>query len=433
MRPSKFGALASITTTTLFVGEKTMPSHVFVVDPKDPRYVGRRGFLGAVAAGALAPAIARAQTAAAPAPVPGTISNEEILKSKDRSLQVHSERPLTGSAPAEFMAFDVTPTDRMFVRNNLLTPQIDANKHVLKIHGLVNKTVEIGLDDLKKLPQVTTQAMVECAGAGRTAFDPVPRGTPWSRTGGMGCPRWTGVRLSDVLRLAGVQGSSKHVAFGGADFGAVATAPPVIRSIPIAKAMDEFTLIATGINGQPLPAVHGFPMRTMVPGWVGSASIKWLNSIQLLDAPFKGTYMDDSYRMPRKPVPPGSKMPEDAVSTEDWPVKSMIVSPAPNSKHKAGGTVAFYGYAWAGERSIRGVEVSFDGGKTWEEAQLRPEGDKYAWRGFVALARGVRPGTLSCMARATDSGGNTQPMTTAWNPLGYFWNGIHSVSVAVEA
>ena len=410
-----------------------MSSPIYDSDPRNPHHVGRRGFLGALIAGASLPALARAQAAAAPAQVPGTISNEEVLKTKDRSLQVHSERPLTASAPAEYMAFDVTPTDRLFIRNNLLTPQIDANKHVLKIHGLVDKTVQIGLDDLKRLPLFTTQAMLECAGAGRTGFDPVPRGTPWSRTGGMGCPRWTGVRLSDVLRLAGVQGNAKHVAFAGADFGPVATAPKVIRSIPIAKAMERHTMIAIGINDSDLPAVHGYPMRSMVPGWVGSASIKWLNSIELLDAPFKGTYMDDSYRIPRTPVPPGSRMPADAVSTEDWPVKSMIVSPFPGSKHKAGGTVAFYGYAWAGEGRISAVEVSFDGGKRWEEAQLRPEGDKYAWRGFVALVRPSQPGPLTCMARATDSRGNTQPMVTAWNPLGYFWNGIHQVSVAIEA
>lgn len=411
-----------------------MSSPVYVVDPNEPKHVGRRGFLGAVvAAGALAPGLARAQAAASPAAVPGTVSNEDVLKGKDAALRVHSERPLTGSAPAEFMSYDVTPTNRLFIRNNLLTPVIDANKHVLRIRGLVNKTVEIGLDDLKKLPMFTTQAMLECAGAGRTAFNPVPRGTPWLPTGGMGCPRWTGVRLRDVLALAGLQGNARHVAFGGADFGAVATAPPVIRSVPIAKAMQEHTMIAIAVNGAPLPAVHGFPMRVVVPGWVGSASIKWLNSIELLAEPFKGTYMDDSYRMPRTPVPVGSKMPEDAVSTEDWPVKSMITSPAPNMKFKPGEPIVFYGYAWAGERAIRGVEVSFDGGKSWREAQLKPAGDKYAWRGFAAAARLDAPGKLTCMARATDSDGNRQPTATPWNPLGYFWNGIHGVTVSIEA
>lgn len=410
-----------------------MSSPIYEIDSRNPRYIGRRGFLGALAVGATLPALARAQAAAAPAAVPGTISNEEVLKGKDGALKVHSERPLTGSAPAEYMAYDVTPTNRMFIRNNLLTPQIDANKHVLRIHGLTNKTVELGFDDLKKLPMFTTQAMVECAGSGRTGFDPVPRGTPWLVTGGMGCPRWTGVRLSDVLKLAGVKGNAKHVAFAGADFGQVATAPKVIRSVPIAKAMEPHTMIAIGINNDPLPAVHGYPMRAMVPGWVGSASIKWLNSIELLEAPFKGTYMDDSYRIPRTPVPPGSRMPADAVSTEDWPVKSIIVSPAPNTRHKVGSRIPFYGYAWAGEKKIRAVEVSFDGGKSWQEAFLRAEGDKYAWRGFVAWHTPSAPGTVTCMARATDSAGNTQPVRTPWNPLGYFWNSIHSVSVTAEA
>lgn len=397
------------------------------IGPHTQRALDRRDFLGAVAAGALAPSLGHAQAPAA------AWSNEEILRGKDAALQVHSDRPLTGSAPAEYLSFDVTPTNRLFIRNNLNTPRIDASRHALRIQGLVDKTIEIGLDDLKRLTMVTTQAMLECAGSGRTAFNPVPRGTPWSRTGGMGCPNWTGVRLADVLKLAGVQGAAKHVAFGGVDVGAVATAPPVVRSIPIAKAMDAHTLIAIAVNDEPLPPVHGYPMRAMVPGWVGSASIKWLSSITLLDAPFKGTYMDDSYRIPRQPVPAGSRMPADAVSTEDWPVKSMIVSPAPNTKHRAGGTIAFYGYAWAGERSIVRVEVSFDGGAKWEDAILREPRDKYAWRGFVAYVRDVKPGSVTCMARATDSGGNTQPMNTPWNPLGYFWNGAHSVTVSVDA
>lgn len=403
----------------------------------------RRTFLtGAAGAGALAAladvpgALAQAPAAApAPAPIPGAIPNAEVLKGKDMSVfKTHSERPLTGSVPAEHHDFDVTPTDRMFVRNNLLTPAIDAAKHRLTIKGLVERELTFSVDDLKRqFKPVTIQAMLECAGAGRTAYQPTPRGTPWFPTGGMGCPKWTGVRLADVLRAAGVRANAVHVAGQGADFGEVATAAPVIRSIPISKAMEPNTLIVWDINGAPLPPVHGYPIRLLVPGWAGSASTKWLHTLTVLDAPFKGTYMDDSYRIPRYPVAPGERMPADTVSTEASPVKSMITFPAPNAKFKVGDPILVRGKAWVGEGAIERVEISLDEGVTWQRAQLDAPGDKYAWRGFRLLFRPTRPGYQTFLARAWDDKGNAQPIVATWNPLGYFWNGIHRVGVTVEA
>ena len=131
------------------------------------------------------------------------------------------------------------------------------------------------------------QGMLECAGSGRAAFVPAASGTPWSPTGGMGCPRWTGVRLRDVLKSAGLANGAAHVSGQGGDFGAIATAAPVIRSVPLAKAMEENTLIAFAMNDVPLPKIHGYPMRLVVPGWVGSASTKWLHTITVLPAPSK--------------------------------------------------------------------------------------------------------------------------------------------------
>jgi DMSO/TMAO reductase YedYZ molybdopterin-dependent catalytic subunit len=403
----------------------------------------RRSFLARVAGASAFVALADAQPvlaqapapAPAPAPMPGTVPNAEILKGKDISVfQVHSERPLTGSVPAEAHDFDVTPTDRMFIRNNLLVPAIDASKHRLTVKGLVDKELSFSVDELKRaFKPVTIQAMLECAGAGRTAYQPTPRGTPWSPTGGMGCPRWTGVRLADVLRAAGVKPNAVHVAGQGADFGEVATAAPVIRSIPVRKAMEENTLIVWDMNGAPLLPTHGFPIRLLVPGWAGSASTKWLHTLTVLDAPFKGTYMDDTYRMPRYPVAPGERMPKDTVSTEDMPVKSMITSPAPNAKYRLGDPILVRGKAWVGEGSIAKVEISLDEGITWQAAQLDAPGDKYAWRGFRFLHRPKQPGYQTFLARAWDDKGNAQPMIAQWNPLGYFWNGVHRVGVVVEA
>jgi DMSO/TMAO reductase YedYZ molybdopterin-dependent catalytic subunit len=406
-------------------------------DPDRREFLERLGAGSALAllGGAAMPrdVLAQAAPAKPEAMVPGTIANPAVLGEKDMSVfKVHSERPLTGSVPAEAQDMDVTPNNRMYVRNNLLTPDIDAATLRLRVGGLVDKPLEFGVEELKKaFPVVSLQGMLECAGAGRTGFNPTPRGTPWALTGGMGCPKWTGVRLRDVLAAAGVKSNAVHVSGQGGDFGAVATAAPVIRSIPMSKAMDENTLIAWGMNDGPLPKVHGYPLRLVVPGWAGSASTKWLHTLTVLDAPFRGTFMDNSYRIPKFPIAPGDKMPPDAVSTEAWPVKSMITSPAPNAKVLAGRRMTVRGKAWVGQGSVDRVEISTDEGVTWRRASLGREGDKYAWRTFTFDFEPERFGFTTFLARAWDDRGNAQPIVSTWNPLGYYWNGIHRVGVLV--
>lgn len=399
----------------------------------------RRDFLGALAGlGAASAATGIAGSAwgqdkpkAPPAPG-GTIPNDKVMAEKDAALKPHSDRPLTASATAEHLGDDVTPTSRHFIRNNLFTPDVDESRYFVEIGGLVDTPQKIAVRELRaKFAEVSTTAMIECAGSGRTAFTPVPRGTPWPATGGMSCSSWTGVRLADVLRAAGVRSGAAHVAFTGGDFGALPTVPKVARSVPLAKAMEPRTLLAYGMNGRALPQIHGYPLRVMVPGWVGSASIKWVARIDVLDAPLKGPYMDDSYRIPRVPVEPGSKMPPDAVSTEAWPVKSMITHPAPNARFNVGRSMLISGKAWAGERDIARVELSFDEGRSWQRAELNPSTEKYAWRTFSFAYTPRKPGYSTVLARATDDAGDVQPATTAWNPLGYFWNGWHRVGFNV--
>ena len=402
----------------------------------------RRTFLGGVAgAGAfvlLGEAAAQDKPAAAPAAAPpqpaGTIGNDAIKAGKHSSMQYHSERPLTGSVPAHQHDFDVTPSDRMFVRNNLLTPDLDAAQHRLGVKGLVDKEISFSIDELKKgFPVVTMQGMLECAGSGRTNYLPTASGTPWGQTGGMGCPKWTGVRVADVLRAAGLKPDAAHVAGQGGDPGMIATAAPVIRSVPLAKALDENTLIAWDMNGAPLPKVHGYPLRLVVPGWVGSASTKWVHTLTVLNAPFKGTYMSSSYVTPKFQVEPGQKMPPDTVSTEAWPIKSMITFPAPNARVKGSDRLTVRGRAWVGEGSVDRVEISLDEGVSWQRARLASRGDKYAWRTFTFEFQPQRFGYQTFLARAWDDRGNAQPMVSGWNPLGYFWNGVHRVGVMVEA
>ena len=399
----------------------------------------RRSFLGGVAgAGAFAllgESLAQDKPAAKPDAAPaGTVPNDAIKREKVPAMQYHSERPLTGSVPAHEHDFDVTPTDRMFVRNNLLTPDIDAAQHRLALKGLVDKEISFSLEELKHaFPAVTLQGMLECAGSGRTGYQPAASGTPWSQTGGMGCPTWTGVRLADVLKAAGLRPNAAHVAGQGGDPGMIATAAPVIRSVPLAKALDENTLIAWNMNGAPLPKIHGYPLRLVVPGWVGSASTKWLHTLTALDAPFKGTFMTNSYVTPKWPIQPGQKMSPDTVSAEAWPIKSMITFPAPNARFKGTDRITVRGRAWVGEGSVERVEISVDEGVTWQRAGLASRGDPYAWRTFSFEYQPQRFGYVTFLARAWDDRGNGQPIVSTWNPLGYFWNGVHRVGVLIEA
>jgi DMSO/TMAO reductase YedYZ molybdopterin-dependent catalytic subunit len=402
----------------------------------------RRDFLGAVAGlgasaalGAAVPMSAWGQAAPKPPAEPaGTIPNSAVLATKDAAMKPHSERPLTASVTAEYLGDDVTPTARHFVRNNLFTPDFDEAKHKVEIAGLVDKPVSYTVAELRaRFPEVSAQAMLECAGSGRSGFSPAPRGTPWPTTGGMSCSRWTGVRLADVLRASGVRTGAVHVAFTGADFGALPSIPKVARSVPLDKAMERHTLLAYAMNGAPLPKIHGYPLRVVVPSWAGSASIKWVARIDVLDAPLKGPYMDESYRIPRFPVEPGGRMPPDALMTQAWPVKSIITHPAPNARVSVGKPVLVAGKAWAGEHDITRVEVSFDEGRTWRRAELDAAADKYAWRTFSFAYTPQRPGYTTVLARATDDAGNVQPAVTAWNPLGYFWNGWHRLGFSVTA
>lgn len=415
------------------------PDRQFQFDPGRRLFMERVTQAGALAvvAGPWLSAEALAQAAASPSPpvaIPGTLPSADIMAGKDAAVKMLTERPLTASPTAAFLHDMVTPTNRMFIRNNLLTPDLDAATHRLKVLGLVDKTLEFDLEDLKRnFPSVTTQAMLECAGAGRTAFSPTPRGTPWPPTGGMGCPMWTGVRLRDVLKAAGLKSGAVHVAFFAADFGEVPTAPPMVRSIPVAKAMEPNTLLAWAMNGEPLPKVHGYPLRVVVPGWAGSASIKWLVRVEVLDAPFKGTYMDDSYRMPAYPVAPEERMPKETVMTEAWPVKSIITLPAPGARFKVNEPVMIAGKAWAGDNDVAKVEISFDEGATWRRAKLTRPRDKYAWRPFSYEWTPTRRGYVTVLARATDDQDNVQPLVARWNPLGYYWNGVHRVGFIIES
>jgi DMSO/TMAO reductase YedYZ molybdopterin-dependent catalytic subunit len=295
---------------------------------------------------------------------------------------------------------------------------------------MVSKPAQFSLADLRKLPQYTVPATLECTGNGRGFYTPKVPGIQWGR-GAIGNAEWRGPRLADVLKLAGVAPTAAYIEFDGADTG-VASTPDFVRSMPMAKAMHPATLLALSMNGE-TPAIHGFPVRLIVPGWDGTSWVKWVIRISAAAQPGNGFFMNPGYRYPKYALPPGTPAkPAELEVIEGMPVKSSITAPVDQSKAPMG-PIAIRGFAWAGEEAIERVEVSTDGGSRWQDAALSPQKLNFAWRLWNFEWKPAQPGYCTILSRATDSAGRVQPFVPAWNPSGYLWNGVDRVGVTVEA
>lgn len=348
-----------------------------------------------------------------------------------RPMLVHNDFPEVLESPLE--AFDtwLTPLDAFFVRQHLPRPKVDLASWKLTVDGLVETPLSLSLGQLRAMPMHTVPATLECTGNGRGYFKPAVPGLQWKK-GGIGNAEWRGVRLTDILAQAKAKAGANFVDADGADRG-VAKTPDYIRSISMKKALLPGTIVALEMNGQPVPEIHGGPLRLVVPGWNGANWIKWLNKLTVAAEMNNGFYMNPAYRYPKRPVPPGTGVkPEDLAVLETMPVKSFIVSPAEGAKHAAGGALDVRGVAWAGERKIMKVEVSVDRGITWNTAQLGKENFDSSFRMFRYSWKPSGTGYHLLMSRATDSSGATQPIDAAWNPSGYLWNSIDRVGVVVE-
>jgi DMSO/TMAO reductase YedYZ molybdopterin-dependent catalytic subunit len=356
-------------------------------------------------------------------------------------LEVLGDKPLVAETPAALLDDAVTPTDKLFIRNNGLVPTIagDPKAWKIKIDGEVSTPMEITLGDLMtKYPNVTLQLMLECGGNGRSFFTPEARGNQWTN-GGAGCPQWTGVRLADVLKTAGLKPSATYTGHYGADphLSGDTDKPSISRGMRLAKAIDENTLIAFKLNGKDLPLIHGGPVRLVVPGWAGSLSTKWLTRIWVRDKEHDGPGMGGfSYRTPRTPIVPGSKGNEkDMAILESMPVRSIITFPADGTKLAAGTRkLDLRGHAWAGDYDIKTVDISTDHGVTWKPAKVDAPPNKFAWQRFTATVDLPTAGYYEVWAKATDSKGVTQPFAaTNWNPQGYGANPVNHIRVLVES
>lgn len=357
------------------------------------------------------------------------------IEGKD-GLIIRNDRPINLETPPHLLDQDITPIENFFVRNNGLVPDPtdDPDGWQLTIDGEVDNPLTLTLGQLKSdFEPVTMQAVIECAGNGRAGFNPPPRGNQWV-IGAVGNGEFAGVRLRDVLERAGVKPSAVYTGHFGADphLSMEEGRPAISRGVPIAKARDENTLLIWSMNGQDLPILHGFPLRLLVPGWIGSTNQKWLTRIWIRDREHDGPGMTGlSYRMPRYPVEPGAEVPhEDMEVMTSLKIKSVITRPEGNSDVPAGQPLTVRGHAWSGETDVAAVHVSTDYGVTWTEAQLTPSPNKYAWATFTANLNFPQAGYYEIWSRATDSAGETQPMVVpGWNPRGYGNNSAHRIAV----
>jgi len=378
-----------------------------------PDGLSRRAFI--VHVGAAAALLKTGSSALAQSASPAVPGKERLI--------VRSPRPVNLETPLKELTSEVTPVELFYVRNNYDGPEIDSAQYVLKVQGEVDNPLSLRLDDLRQMEQVTQTVTLECAGNGRGFYNPKAAGIQWEH-GAVGTGVWKGVRLADVLRRARPRPAARHVVPNGHDGPPTPQAPDFIRSHPLWKAMEPHTIIALALNGNPVPHLHGGPARLIVPGWVGSASIKWLTEITLAQKEWDGPFMARSYRSPRVDDP------KESYSLTSLECKSIVVHPADGAQLTTG-TQTVQGFAWAGEGAIVAVDVSTDGGQTWMPARLAGEEHRYAWRRWE-LPWDAKTGPAIVMARASDSLGRVQPASRPRDPQGYRWNVIHAVRVNVS-
>ena len=355
-------------------------------------------------------------------------------------LKVLSDRPINAETPAHLLDDAVTPAARMFVRNNGIPPDtqaIDPLQWTLELAGeACARPTQLTLRELKqRFEHVTLQLQVECGGNGRAEFHPPARGNQWT-TGAVACPKWTGVRLRDVLDHCGVTDEAVYVAYEAADthLSGDPTKQPISRGVPMGKALEAETLIAWAMNGEPLPPLHGYPLRLVAGGWPGSVSGKWLKRILVRDRIHDGPKMGgQSYRVPCDPVAPGATVADEGMCIiESMPVKSLITHPRSGSRYDRGKPIAVRGHAWAGDLGVAGMFTSLDFGATWQRADLDEPANRLAWQHWSTTIAIPTPGYYEIWARAVDENGRSQPaVLPGWNPRGYLNNACHRVALAV--
>jgi DMSO/TMAO reductase YedYZ molybdopterin-dependent catalytic subunit len=348
-----------------------------------------------------------------------------------------SYRPPNYETPIEYFRTTITPNDAFFVRYHLSDiPEIDAATWKVSVGGEgANSQTELTLDDLHKMEAVEVVAVNQCSGNRRGLFQPHVPGVEWGY-GAMGCARWKGIRLRDVLDRIGLKKEAIEIVFDGADGPVIPRTPDFIKSIPVWKAIEDSTLIAYEMNGQPLPHFNGFPARIVVPGWTGTYWVKHVTSINAVTKPETGFWMNPAYRIPVGKFPLVTRSfasQETAVNVPitEMVVNSLITSHVDGESVRAGAAVSVGGIAWDAGYGISTVDLSTDGGKNWQRAKLGEDLGRFAFRTFSYAFTPRKKGRQTVMARAANKIGQSQTTELILNPAGYHHNVIQSLALHV--
>jgi len=346
-------------------------------------------------------------------------------------LVVREREPLNLEMPFTTLNGFTTPNESFYVRCHFPIPEIEAADWSLKIEGEVEAPFSLGYDDLLAMESRTVTATLECAGNNRDFLDPKVKGVQWG-LGAVGNASWSGVPLSSVLKRAKVKSSAIEVILEGADEGEIASPPKpagrirYARSVPLEKAKAD-VLLAHTMNGEKLPASHGFPLRALVPGWYAMASVKWLRRIIVTDKPFAGYYQSIDYTFWRR----ADGLPS-LVPIAEQQIKAEIARPENGETVPAGKTIRVYGAAWSSDAEITKVEISVDSGASWQKARLLDDSIKNAWRlwEFDWLTP-TKPRKLTIQARATDARGRVQPLERDGDRGTYMINHVLPIQIEV--
>jgi sulfane dehydrogenase subunit SoxC len=333
--------------------------------------------------------------------------------------------------PLEALRRPITPIGMHYVLIHFDVPDVDPATFELAIDGRVRNPMALTLADLRARPAVTMPVVMECAGSGRARLAPRPISAPWHEEA-IGCAEWTGTPLRGVLEEAGLLDDAVEVLFTGHDRGIdQGVEQDYQRSLPIEEAMLDDVLLAYAMNGQPLPASHGFPLRLVVPDWYGMASVKWLRSITAIAEPFEGVQQAQLYRYRSSEDDPGTPV------TRKRPRALMAPPGVPEfltrTRHVPVGRTPIEGRAWSGADPVARVEFSADGGRSWQDARLQERNGPHGWSAWSYEWDADEPGDYELCVRATDSAGNVQPLDSseAWNQGGYGVNAVQRVPVRV--
>ena len=340
-------------------------------------------------------------------------------------------RPPQLETPLQLLGDAITPNDAFFVRYHLSDAPpvaLDDRAHRLTVTGAVSRPLNLSVPDLKRLPSAEITAVLQCAGNSRGFSSPRVAGGQLGH-GAVGNARWRGVSLKLLLERAGVSASARSASFDGLDQPPIDGLPDFVKGLDITHAMDGDVMVAYAMNGADLPILNGFPLRLVVPGHYGTYWVKHLSTITVLDAPFDGYWNKTAYRIPDNDcacVAPGTK-PDKTRPIGRYNVRSLITSIADGARIKAG-SLTVSGIAFDGGTGIARVELSPDGGQTWQAAALGPDLGRYSFRTWQAVVT-LGGGAHQLMARATANSGETQPMAAVWNPAGYMRNVVEAVRV----